>query len=348
MTTDEVIRQAFERQAENAPAADRVLADFRVRMGRVRRRRRATQGVMAVVLSGAAVAAAAVWVPSGKPESIGHRVQTGPRPAPVRLLYRPGWLPQGFTEVAREVGQGRADSVQIRTWADRSLTEPPADKALVPRVDVQVEPPTRAGRYEDRLTSLRRQPGSTTVNVNGHEARRWQDSSGQCVIAWRPDTRSVLSVTMSNLIDPCADALRVARSVGPDDRATFVPPLRATWLPATFATGYVVVSRTASGCRAELMATSALRAMTVEVGAGRLPAQGTPLRIGGRPARSYPVDAVSTTGRPSGGTAVAVDLGAGRLLTVRDYEEDPALNPGTLGNVAAGVEVGDTAGACTW
>jgi len=59
MTTDEVIRQAFERQAENAPPADRVLADLRVRMGRARRRRVVTQGVMAAVVSGAAVAAAA-------------------------------------------------------------------------------------------------------------------------------------------------------------------------------------------------------------------------------------------------------------------------------------------------
>ncbi|GAB3989643.1 hypothetical protein GCM10029978_115300 [Actinoallomurus acanthiterrae] len=346
MTTDEVIRQAFERQAENAPAADRVLADLRVRMGRARRRRVATQGVMAAVVSGAAVAAA-VWVPSGGPESIGRRVQAGPRPAPVRLLYRPGWLPQGFTEVAREVGQGRSNGVQIRTWADRSLTERPADNALVPRVDMEVEPPTRGGR-EDQLTSLRRQTGSTTVDVNGHEARRWQDSSGQCMIAWRPTAQTVLSVTMSGLIDPCADALRVARSVGPDDRATVVPPLRATWLPTRYATDHVVVSRTGSGCRAELVAMSALRAISAEVGEGRLPAQGTPLRIGGRPARSYPIDAVSTSGEPSGGMAVAVDLGAGRVLTVRDYEGGPSLSPRMLGEVAAGVEVGDTAGACAW
>ncbi|WP_433179419.1 hypothetical protein [Actinoallomurus sp. CA-150999] len=347
MTTDEVIRQAFERQAENAPAADRVLADLRVRMGRARRRRVATQGVMAVVLSGAAIAAAVVWVPSGGPESIGHRVQAGPRPAPVRLLYRPGWLPQGFTEVARQVGQGRSDSIQIRTWADRSVTERSVDNALVPRVDVGVEPPTQGGR-EDPLTSLRRQQGSTTVDVNGHEARRWQDGQGRCMIAWRPTAQAVLSVTMNGFIDPCTDALHVARSVGPDGRATVVPPLRATWLPTGFATDHVVVSRTDSGCRAELVATSALRSIGAEVGEGRLPAQGTPLRIGGRPARSYPVNAVSTTGEPDGGTAVAVDLGDGRLLTVRDYEGGPALSRRTLGEVAAGVDVGDTAHACTW
>jgi hypothetical protein len=346
MTTDEVIRQAFERQAEKAPPADRVLADLRMRMSRARRRRVATQSVMAVVFSGAAVAAAAVWVPSGGPESIGHRVQAGPRPAPVRLLYRPGWVPRGFTEVAREVGQGRSNSVQIRTWADRSLTERPVDNALVPRVDVGVEPPTQGGR-EDRLTSLRRQSGTSTVDVNGHEARRWLDGA-RCEIAWRPTAQAVLSVTLNGLIDPCADALRVARSVGPDDRATVVPPLRATWLPAGYATDHVVVSRTDSGCRAELVATSALRSISAEVGAGRLPAQGTPLRIGGRPARSYHIDAVSTTGEPSGGMAVAVDLGGGRLLTVRDYEEDQGLSPGALGQVAAGVDVGDTAGACTW
>ncbi|GAA4630477.1 hypothetical protein GCM10023196_055990 [Actinoallomurus vinaceus] len=346
MTTDEVIRQAFERQAENAPAADHVLADLRVRMGRARRRRVATQGVMAVVFSGAAVAAA-VWVPSGGPESIGHRVQAGPRPAPVRLLYRPSWLPQGFTEVARQVGQGRSNGVQIRTWADRSMTERPVGDALVPTVDVQVEPPTQGGR-EDRLTSLRRLTGSTTVDVNGHEARRWHDTSGQCMIAWQPTAKAVLSVTMNGFIGPCADALRVARSIGPDDRATVVPPLRVTWLPTGYATDHVVVSRTDSGCRAELMAMSALRVITAEVGAGRLPSQGTPLRVGGRPARSYPVAAVSTTGEPDGGTAVAVDLGGGRVLTVRDYEGGPALSRQVLGQVAAGVDVGDTAGACTW
>ncbi|MBC6456407.1 hypothetical protein [Actinomadura sp. HBU206391] len=340
MTTDELIRQAFERQARQAPDPGQVLARFRVRAHRARRRRAMTRGAAAAVAAAVGVSAVLLGQDAltERPEPIPHQVQAGPPPAPVPLLYRPAWMPRGLTEVARWIGVGVRESERERVWASA------AGGDSAPMVSVRVEGRTQGG-HDDTFQSLRRLADAAEVTVKGHRALRRQDGA-MCVVAWRPTAERVLSVTTRNLPGSCGDAVRTARSVVRDEEATVVPPLRAGWLPAPYSTGRVLVSRAGSGCRAELIAFSALRSFSIEVGRGSLPARGRSLQIGGRSARVYPLAPPSADAQP--GTAIAVDLGAGRLLVVADSEGGPALTEPQLGRIAAGVSVGALDDACSW
>ncbi|GAA2119861.1 hypothetical protein [Actinomadura alba] len=342
MTTDELIRQEFERQAADAPDPGQVLARFGVRAERARRRRAITRGVAAALAAAVAVPAVMVgrYALTERPEPIERPVPLDTPPASVTLLYRPTWVPPGLAEVTRRVGP-RKGARQERIWSS-ALRGDGTSNERAPLLSVSASGRTQGG-LEDYFDSLRRQPEAVRLTVRGHPALRLRDGR-RCVVAWRPTAGQVVSVETLNL-GTCDDAERVARSVVPDGATTVVQPLSVGWLPRSYVTVLFAVRATDSGCRADLLASSALRSVSVIVSRGALPRRGVPLRIGGRPARSI------VTLEPHDETTfvrkVAVDLGGGRLLTV-DTSDDAGPTEGELGRIAAGTVVGDVDGACSW
>jgi hypothetical protein len=346
MTIDERIRGEFERQAANAPDAGRVLADFRVRAAHARRRRTVVRGAAVAVAVAVAVSATTVGrhVLTGRPEPIQRPMAAGTPPGtppgPVRLLYKPTWVPPGLAEVTRRVGPSE-EVRQERIWSSALRSDGTSDERA-PLLTISASGRTLSG-VEDYFDSLRRQPEAVRLTVRGHPALRlW--TGRRCVVVWRPTAGQVVSVETLNL-GTCDDAERVARSVVPDGATTVVPPLSVGWLPRSYVTVLFLVRATDPGCRADLLASHAMRSVSVTVSRGALPRQGVPLQIGGRPARSI------VTQEPHDETTfvrkVAVDLGGGRLLTV-DTSDDDGPTEWELGRIAAGTVVGDVDGACSW
>jgi hypothetical protein len=145
-------------------------------------------------------------------------------------------------------------------------------------------------------------PGQA-VEINGAAGRLKAPVGNSRSLTWTPGERIVLSLDTSEATVTDEDLLRVARSVVPD-RGTFTTPVRWRSLPA----GWRVWDSTIEGPpRNPWYATVRVRDMRrtgptgevrFEVGrATGIPAGGTRLTVGGRPARTVLLDSGGRTDR---------------------------------------------------
>lgn len=343
MTTEDLIRQAFERQASRAPDAERVRTAFHARSRRSVRRRR---GVMA--LAAAAAIAVPVIVPATLPGGQEEGDVVSPLPEEITMLYRPAWLPKGFREVRRVASTAHLE--QLREWNDTGWTPERQAKGspFVPTVQL-----TTSSRWRDSGRGSRMDTfpeGSANTEVNGVRAFRGVEEHG-CAVAWMNSREQVFRVRVLRQPDSCGTAMRVARSILPDGRSVLSVPVRAAWLPRLFSgkdsDGGVSQTLTKTGCQGAYWSAGGDRptAVTVKIGRGALPGGGAPVETGGRPARYVvgyppPVDAFD-----DGYRSVVVDLGSGLILSV--ITDRKGLSKATLTRVAANVVVGAPP-RCDW
>lgn len=223
MSTEEKIKQAFERQAGRAGDHRKVLAEVR----RVTSKRRVGGvGISLITIGVAAAVVTPVLLFSGEqPTGTGpaNTVETTlPEPAIPRkpaehagegvavLTYQPSWLPDGAYEFDRE---SRPDGTLARTWR---IPDSPSGEQFLVRIAADNQPmvPDRAG----------------TVDINGIPGTA--EISGQhALVTWMAEPGQRLSIEVNAPSDVRDTALRIARSVKPDGDAAFEQPLSFDWLP---------------------------------------------------------------------------------------------------------------------
>ncbi|HEX8631106.1 MAG TPA: hypothetical protein VF755_23355 [Catenuloplanes sp.] len=339
LNLEDLIRAAQQHQADRAVHPGRIQGALPARSARAVRHRR--YGRLATTAAAVAVAAAvtvpvlalrvssdtATSLPAAPtaaastapdaPQTTGLSGDVGPIP----LLYRPTWLPAGYTERIRRLplGSDRDKDVAAvqRFWTAGSVGTDGNGGAAGLSLDVR-----RATEATDPSTEDGEQ-----VDVNGRPGV-YLGVDGKSYLRWRPDHDTVLSVAAHRPGLSRSDLLRVARSVRPDP-ATMVLPLRLGWLPDGLPSGHAEVSGDApnvwfgqisaqglSPNAARDGKTAKLGGRSISVAAGPstiAPGGGQRLTVAGRPARLVERDAGSgsTTMR-----YLVVELAGGRLLTV--------------------------------
>ncbi|MET7417695.1 hypothetical protein [Dactylosporangium sp. NPDC005555] len=217
MIDSEAIRAAFGAIADEAQSPERIRAGLATRARHHRQRRL----VLRVAGAGVAVGAAGVgvWRLTREPETGFPEVAGGPGGGwlKVPLRYRPAWLPGGYGQYQRSIvvvgDRAPVVSLDWRRGTDASIS------LMIGWHDSLVRP---EGRTE-------------TVDVHGVAGRLVQtESSGNAAyVTWQPPGGPQLIVAVLDEDAPGeqrATALRVARSVRPDQRETYVGP-RLGWLP---------------------------------------------------------------------------------------------------------------------
>ncbi|MCE7009810.1 hypothetical protein LWC34_44415 [Kibdelosporangium philippinense] len=222
MSTEEKIKQAFERQAGRAGDHRAVLAEVR----KATAKRRISGWGMGLISIGvaAAVATPIVLSSAGQPYTAppaDPMVTTLPAaPVPEKpaehagegvtvLQYRPTWLPDGAYEVSRMFA---GESALMRIW----------------------ELPGSETANQRTLRLLLSQAAMPTVgkavDINGIPGMLVTDHQ-ETSVTWMVEPGQRLSVIFPGTDEVADIALRVARSVKPDGDAAFVWPLEFQWLP---------------------------------------------------------------------------------------------------------------------
>jgi hypothetical protein len=357
MTTEELIQQAFEQRASHAPDPGRVVAGLQVAARRARRRRVVVVTTATVAATVCAVLAGSLVVGLRSTAPSMSLVESAPGASTIPLRYQPTWLPgRVFGEVSRASSTGRADLYQARTWVWMG-DWPPLGEPL-PKIEIEVH---------DRWTKTRTsppktEPGAVGVDVNGHMGRSTGNSRGPwtCTVEWPDTAPNVLSVTVTYpAMTPCDIALRIARSVRPEKDAVVDTPLHLGAVPMGYQEQQATAEPGNGGCDVRSLGSfkdrSVLdaRLMHATFPADPIltyfgvPKSGTPIRVGGRPARfySYSYSAFSHTNA----SRVLVDVGHGRVLLVSapDASSEQALTKERLIEIAAGARVGADP-SCKW
>ncbi len=202
MNTEDLIREALQRQADRAPAPGRVLASLH----RPPRRRRALVLVAAAVVG--------VLIVAGGAFALRQNLAEPPPPAapPFPVGYAPGWLPDGYSEQARNY---HPDGSVSRTWMGEPLTP-------------ELDPSAWAGpwvamtywRYRDDLV-----PDDVVGGLTGELSVN--EENGSTAFTWLPDPagRAAVSVIVDRMPDDQAVLEQVVRSVRADPVTSPVPLL---------------------------------------------------------------------------------------------------------------------------
>ncbi|MEV6636343.1 hypothetical protein AB0M54_36915 [Actinoplanes sp. NPDC051470] len=314
-----------------AAPAERILSGLPTRITRARRRRR----IGAAAGSGlvAAAVAAAIAIPS---LVVGpDHTAVGPPPgstADVPVFYRPGRMPDGFTERSRRYSldpDGPDGWSVVQRWEKPAATRARAR----PSVELQIWP---APRDTANLLGAAGEP----VDIDGAPGRYARSGDGTTSqVSWSPRAGVVLKMTAVD-VDVARDVLLgTARSVKPD-RDTLNPPIRVRSLPEGWlVTGAVITASTYPRWTAQLnllkrpqRAGGPVLGLTIAVSAKNLrPVGAWNETVAGKPARFL--------GKQS---TLEVDLGEGVMLSlsVSGVAADRAL----LVEMAENVEVTGTGG----
>ncbi|MBE1573317.1 hypothetical protein ACFORH_13305 [Amycolatopsis roodepoortensis] len=311
--TEDLIRESLEHLATRAPDG----AEIREALAQ----RPRSRPKMALALVAAAVAIIALGVP------LGLRAYTTVTPASPRdadwsvLPYKPGWLPDGFTEMSRSAKPYPAP--QTRMWnggeaGQVKLTTTPLDE--------------RRGPWTIA-------PAPNQIIVHGRVGMVSEVYGDATMLTWSPDDAYVLNLTLYGVRDPRGVGQRIADEMVRDGRARVSGELRFGRLPADLALSGVNLPMAVDGGRTELEATrtgqpTAPAVVTARLG-GERPEAGdaapVPLKIRGLdgfalPARNGRLERLDET--------VAVQVEGGRWLTVSG-KRDRA----TLLDIAEGLQI---------
>jgi hypothetical protein len=240
MSTEEKIKQAFDKQAGRA-------GDHRWVLGEVRRRTSSCwrAGPMRIALLTAGVAAAVatpVVLFTGGAEPVSVQ-PAAPPPAEVVppgtpvLKYVPGWLPDEMVEDLREV---LADGSLVRGWS-------------VPGTGTGQE---NGGGQEITLTYAKsdmklRNPavlGAQSVDINGNRGQVSGSDAGQGqgIVEWLVGNEGKLELRVDRVPGARELALSIARSVRADSDAAFVRTIAFGWLPGGLSPGSYSVRGTST------------------------------------------------------------------------------------------------------
>jgi hypothetical protein len=310
---EELVRQAQHRQAERALPVERILAGMPARARRRVRQRRYRTAVAAaaglIVLAGGTVPLVARRGGSTGGTRSGSTVAADAVP----LRYRPAWLPPGLGERRRAStlgpGTGPRTATVERTWTRQAAPRSRLTLSIRPVRDNTV--PTR--------------PGGEATDIRGRTGYLHDDpASSRSYVEWMVDVSHVATVEQMGLGLSDADLVRVAESVRPDP-AVLDPAVRIEWLPDDMTLDSVeiggdgpdswMLSRVAND-RAKTGRSLVVSLTThVELDGG------TPLTVGGRPARWWNGADQPPSDKPGAVTAptrnvLIVDRGDGRWLTV--------------------------------
>jgi hypothetical protein len=232
MNTEQLISEAFERQADRAPDGHRIMAALRERPARKLTR----TGVLALVAAAvvAAVAVPVVILTSGRDAA--PAAQSAPAPAPrppggTPIDYRPAWLPDGLLELRR--GLGPTPQEWSRYWRGGP---PEACDSRPEVVELRSGP---EGPFPPDLPENLYRP----IDVNGHPGHiaglgAVGTPSSQAVVVWRPEPGTQLAVYVLRVPNAVEVALRVARSVTTDQEASVSAPFTLGWRPDGIGPGY--------------------------------------------------------------------------------------------------------------
>ena len=366
--TDDLLRQALQRQADRAPDPDRVRAALPRRAARRTRRR---YGSMAGgLVAAAALAAFAVPVlalddapaPRGAGPGASPSASADPTapaapvaPAAVGLRYRPTWLPAGLTERSRSVplGPGFGYDGPVRIWK-RANAGAGFDTGGSRLEFGAVDTENGADQFGD---------DGQAVDINGKPGRLSPaPGDGKSSLHWMIDPQTVIFIHNVEAGVSEADLLRIARSVQPDPGQVAVP-VRFGWLPTGMAPKLAqFAGDSADRWQLELTAygknPTASPPPTSEKGGkegGQDPNRGIYARLGrttdapdggesitvaGRPARLVVRPIEGPKPMPMEHAYVVVELGSGLKLTV--FSVFPDVSRDDLIATAAAVEVGPT------
>jgi hypothetical protein len=233
MSTEELIKQAFDKQADRAGDHRRVLAEV-TRRTSSRRRIGALRIALLTVGVAAAVATPVVLFTGGEePVSVEPAVP-GSRPADVVppgtpvLKYVPGWLPDEMVEDLREV---LLDGSLVRGWSVPG-TGKGTDNGGGQEIELKFEKSSklRTGGGFD---------GAEAVDINGNQGQVTpvRGAQRQGVVEWLVGDEGKLTLKVLGLPDARQIALSIARSVRADSDAAFVRTVTFGWLPAGFSPG---------------------------------------------------------------------------------------------------------------
>ncbi|RSN18079.1 hypothetical protein DMC63_19100 [Streptomyces sp. WAC 05977] len=311
--TEDLIRESLEHLATRAPDG----AEIRDALNQ----RSRSRPKMALALVAAAVAIIALGVP------LGLRAYTTVTPASPRdadwsvLPYKPGWLPDGFTEMSRSAKPYPAP--QTRMWnggeaGQVQLTTTPLDE--------------RRGPWTIA-------PAPNQIIVHGRVGMVSEVYGDATMLTWSPDDAYVLNLTLYGVRDARGVGQRIADEMVRDGRARVSGELRFGRLPADLALSGVNLPMAVGGSTTELEATragqpTAPAVVTARLG-GERPDEGdaapVPLKIRGLdgfalPARNGRLGQLDET--------VAVQVEGGRWLTVSG-KRDRA----TLLDIAEGLQI---------
>ena len=225
MITDALLRSALEEMAGRAPDAERVRDGLAARARAHRQRRTLLVAGGAVTVAAAAGGTVGLGLlrgaRSGGPGDDGPPAPNLPSPSPgppagdgnllVPMHHRPTWLPEGVFEHQRGANILGNRLIQARIWR----TQDP--EAVTPHVQLFVMPDQELGSGEPVL-------------VNGRQGLIGTEDS-TALVAWPLDSGFSLAVVVGGMQRPAEIALRVARSVVPDDVSTLEVALDLGWLP---------------------------------------------------------------------------------------------------------------------
>lgn len=302
--TEDLIRESLEHLATRAPDGAEI-RDALTQRSRSRPK-------MALALVAAAVAIIALGVP------LSLRAYTAVTPASPRdadwsvLPYKPGWLPDGFTEMSRSAKPYPAP--QTRMWnggeaGQVKLTTTPLDE--------------RRGPWTIA-------PAPNQIIVHGRVGMVSEVDGDATMLTWSPDDAYVLNLTLYDVRDPRGVGQRIADEMVEDGRARVAGELRFGRLPADLELSGVNLPMMVDGGRTELEATragqpTAPAVVTARLG-GERPDEGdaapVPLKVRGLdgfalPARNGRLGQLDET--------VAVQVEGGRWLTVSGKRDRATL-----------------------
>ena len=220
--TEQLIKDALGKLAERTPHPGPTLNALR----RKRKRQRnnvfliATAGMAAVaVLIFTGLVASSRFQPLNSDDAGALLMPDKATGNTVALKYAPHWLPDGFVESHRTVG----DHVE-RTYSPKGSAGNPMEKPGQRRVTVRTigELPAERGTFEE-------------VSVRGLQAwvKAFDDPVQGSVaeVFWK--AQDVLNVAVRGVADARTVALRVADSVRADPKLTYLPAFRLDDKPST-------------------------------------------------------------------------------------------------------------------
>lgn len=221
MITDQSIRAALERMADQAPDPERIRAGL-ARRTRVHRQRRAL-----LLAGGAAAAVGVVGVPTVltlRPRLHGHTLSGA---GPVTLRYRPAWLPDHFVESDRSVTVRDGQSVyESRLWRPSEDVRGDQDR-YSPAASISLSLSPEGVELSSRTAPV------TVHGVEGGLFREGATLDGRPIhrVSWPAAADTFLSVHVMGIDDTDEVALRVAESVEPDGEALVEPGVEPGWIP---------------------------------------------------------------------------------------------------------------------
>ncbi|MEV4317024.1 hypothetical protein [Actinocrispum sp. NPDC049592] len=308
MSTEELIKDAFRRQAGRAPDHMRVLT--RVLARTAKRRSRAL--LYSLIGAGVAVAVAVpivlvrapVALPVGPAPAV--RTTSPAKPLPGEVMpFQLGYLPDRLVESEREV---LADGSLRRTWDG-----PPGSPHLVFE---RSGPNVVHGSHTPVVVQI-------SAGVEGF----FTGDDTQAELVWAPDGRTPLYLMSRSLPGARDELVKLARSVRPDGVTVIPAPVRFGWLPED-AKGTAPQSVSGTADHWDVRVTSSGR-RTVGVQITTRPPQmpGMGVVVRGKQGRIGP--------NPEAPNALVVEYDTGRWLIVS------GLAPDELVRVAGTLEISD-------